>query len=202
MPTIQAVTTDSPPTAWQHGAMSEDAATISPDTKDWTWVLDETCPECGYEAWSMTVDRFAPLLRDNASAWEDLLADEDARKRPGAGVWSAVEYGAHVRDVHLVFAERIRLMLAEDEPRFANWDQDATALEKRYDLAVPSRVADELLEAAAAVADLYESVPPDAWGRRGLRSNGSEFTIETLGRYHLHDVVHHRWDVDGTGWAG
>ncbi|WGL50935.1 DinB family protein [Nocardioides sp. BP30] len=175
--------------------------TIEPDTKDWTWVLNETCPECGYEAWSMTVDRFAPIVRDNATVWERLLADEGARRRPRPDAWSPLEYGAHVRDVHLVFAERIRLMLAEDEPRFANWDQDATAREKAYHLADPAVVATELLEAATAVADLYETVPPDAWSRRGLRSNGSEFSVETLGRYHLHDVVHHRWDVDGTGWG-
>lgn len=175
---------------------------IEPDTKDWTWVLDETCPECGYEAWSMTVDRFAPIIRDNATVWERLLADEDARRRVRPDAWSTLEYGAHVRDVHLVFADRVRLMLAEDEPRFANWDQDATAREKRYQESEPAVVATELLEAAAAVADLYDAVPPDAWGRRGLRSNGSEFSIETLGRYHLHDIVHHRWDVDGTGWVG
>ena len=22
--------------------------TIEPDTKDWTWVLDRPCPECGF----------------------------------------------------------------------------------------------------------------------------------------------------------
>jgi len=174
---------------------------IEPDTKDWTWVLNETCPECGYEAWSMTVDRFAPIIRDNATVWEQLLADESARERPRADVWSTLEYGAHVRDVHLVFAERVRLMLAQDAPHFPNWDQDATALEKRYGQADPAVVSGELLDAAAAVADLYDDVPPDAWGRRGLRSNGSEFTVESLGRYHLHDVVHHRWDVDGTRWS-
>jgi hypothetical protein len=28
-----------------------------------------------------------------------------------------------------------------------------------------------------------------------VRSNGDEFTVESLGRYHLHDVVHHLHDV-------
>jgi len=177
-------------------------AVIEPDTKDWTWVLDESCPECGFDARRVTVDRLGPSLRDDATGWERLLADEGARTRPRPDVWSPTEYAAHVRDVHLVFADRVRLMLAEDAPTFANWDQDATAIEKRYDLADPAVVAGELLEAAAAAADLYESVPPDAWSRRGLRSNGSEFTVESLGRYHLHDVVHHTCDVTGTRWAG
>ncbi len=34
-----------------------------------------------------------------------------------------------------------------------------------------------------------------AWSRRGLRSNGSEFTIATIALYHLHDIVHQAWDV-------
>jgi hypothetical protein len=29
----------------------------------------------------------------------------------------------------------------------------------------------------------------------GLRSDGSEFTVLTLGQYALHDLVHHLWDV-------
>ena len=33
-------------------------------------------------------------------------------------------------------------------------------------------------------------------GRRGLRSNGSEFTIGSIALYHLHDAVHHAYDVD------
>jgi hypothetical protein len=86
-------------------------------------------------------------------------------------------------------------MLTEDDPRFPNWDQDETALTDDYASQDPSIVADELRHAASAVADAYESVPADAWSRRGLRSNGSEFTVETIALYHLHDIVHHAWDV-------
>jgi hypothetical protein len=47
------------------------------------------------------------------------------------------------------------------------------------------------------VADVYDSVSDDAWSRPGRRSNGTVFTVESIGRYHLHDVVHHLWDVTG-----
>lgn len=176
--------------------VSESAA-IDPDTKDWTWVIDRACPDCGFDGPAVTVDRLGTEIRDNATGFEAALADVvAARVRPAPAVWSVLEYAAHVRDVHLLFAERVRLMLDRDEPRFANWDQDVTAVESRYDRQDPAVVARELLDAAAAVADLYESVPPGAWSRRGYRSNGSEFTVETLGIYHLHDVVHHLWDVE------
>ena len=96
------------------------------------------------------------------------------------------------------FEERLALMLDEDEPRFANWDQDVTALEDRYDTQDPADVAAELVAAAEVVAARYD-VLARADGatrsRRGLRSDGAAFTIDTLGRYHLHDLVHHAHDV-------
>ena len=103
-----------------------------------------------------------------------------------------------MRDVHEVFAERVRLMLEEDAPTFADWDQDQAALEQRYDEQAPAVVAVELVERAAEAAAAYARVAPDQWQRAGHRSNGSVFTVETLGRYHLHDVVHHLWDVGVT----
>ena len=169
--------------------------TVVPDTKDWTWVLDRPCPECGFDASAVTVDRIPAVIRDNATTWEAVLTLADAGTRPAPGSWSPLEYACHVRDVHRVFTVRVGLMLDKDEPTFPNWDQDETAVEERYAEQDPATVAAELLDAAEAVAERYESVPPGAWGRRGFRSNGSEFTVESIGIYHLHDLVHHAWDV-------
>lgn len=168
---------------------------IAPDTKDWTWVLDRPCPECGFEAATVTVDRIPTVIRDNATTWEAVLTLDDAATRPDPGTWSPLEYACHVRDVHRIFGERVTMMLAEDGVRFPNWDQDEAAVAGRYGEQDPAAVSTELLDAAEGVAERYESVPPNAWGRRGLRSNGSEFTIESIGVYHLHDIVHHAWDV-------
>ncbi|MCW2758952.1 MAG: Mycothiol maleylpyruvate isomerase N-terminal domain protein [Nocardioidaceae bacterium] len=169
---------------------------IDPDTKDWTWVLERPCPDCGFDASLVDLADLPRRLQGNAVAWASRLTDDTATERPSPGVWSPLEYACHVRDVHRVFDERVRLMLEQDEPRFANWDQDATALDSDYASQTPVTVAGELAEAADAVGERYAGVPDDAWQRRGLRSNGSEFTIDTLARYHLHDVVHHAYDVD------
>jgi hypothetical protein len=110
-------------------------------------------------------------------------------------VWSTLEYGCHIRDVHRIFNHRVQLMLTADEPQFPNWDQDETARADDYASEDPAAVATELFDAASIVADTYANVPADAWTRRGLRSNGSEFTIATISIYHLHDIVHHAYDV-------
>lgn len=169
---------------------------IEPDTKDWTWVLSRTCPDCGFDAASVHHTEVADRIRSDGSAWVRRLGEPGVRARPQPTVWSTLEYGCHVRDVHRIFNHRVRLMLDEDEPQFPNWDQDQTAIADDYASQDPATVATELFDAASVVADTYGSVPADAWSRRGLRSNGSEFTIATISVYHLHDVVHHAYDVD------
>ena len=172
---------------------------IVPDTKDWTWVLERACAECGLDGTAVAPDELGTMIRENAAGWPPVLGGPAATERPRPDVWSPTEYACHVRDVHQLFADRLEQMLAEDGARFANWDQDATAVEQRYDLQEPGEVATALIAAAERVAAVYDSVPEDAWGRRGVRSNGDEFTVESLGRYHLHDVEHHLWDVRPTG---
>lgn len=168
---------------------------IVPDTKDWTWVLDRPCPDCGFDPGAQSLADLPGALHDTAMVWSDVLARTDVAVRPSPEVWSRLEYACHVRDVHELFARRVRLMLEEDEPTFANWDQDATAIERDYGHQDPGTVAVELIEEAGTVAGLYATVTGATRGRRGIRSNGDEFTVETLGSYHLHDVVHHLHDV-------
>ncbi len=171
---------------------------IEPDTKDWTWVLREPCPECGFVADELDRTELGRLLRDNAVGWTSVLGQPDATQRPDETTWSPLEYACHVRDVHRIFLERVGLMLDQDQPTFANWDQDETAVAGRYDLQDPAVVAPELVAAAEAIASRYDALldaPDELWSRRGFRSDGSEFTVDSLARYHLHDVLHHAHDV-------
>jgi hypothetical protein len=168
---------------------------IVPDNKSWTWVLDRACPDCGFDASSVDIGQMGDLIRANAVEWPTLLADEHARLRPTGDQWSALEYGCHVRDVFRIYDERLLLMLTTDDPHFANWDQDASAIDERYDLQNPALVAEQLLAAAESVAATWDTVQPEQWGRRGYRSDGVEFSVESIGRYFLHDPVHHVDDV-------
>jgi len=173
---------------------------IVPDTKDWTFVLERPCPECGFDTRLVRRDDLAPLIGSNAAAWQDLLGATDAgalRVRPSEDRWSTLEYACHVRDVFRVFGLRLHLMVETDSPTFANWDQDATALEEDYPATNPAQVATELGEAAAAIAAGFGALAPEAWARGGTRGDGAVFTLETLGRYLIHDPVHHLYDVGG-----
>lgn len=171
--------------------------TIEPDNKDWTWVLGTPCLECGLSAADLPAAETGARVRADLPRWEAVLARVEARERPAPTTWSPTEYACHVRDVFTLFDDRLRLMLTEDDPLFANWDQDATALADDYAEQLPSEVSSQLVAAGRAVAAEFDSVPDDAWARTGRRSNGSAFTVTTLAQYFVHDVVHHLHDVRG-----
>jgi DinB family protein len=175
--------------------MAADDAVV-PDTKDWTWVLTRPCPDCGFDPEAVAGPDIAALTRVGAAAWAGVLGRADARDRPAPGVWSPLEYACHVRDVYRLFDQRLVLMLAEQHPTFANWDQDETAVAGRYGEQDPHHVAAELAAAAETVAARFDTVRGEGWARTGRRTgDGATFTVETFGRYFVHDWRHHLHDV-------
>jgi len=160
-------------------------------------VLERPCPECGFDAGSLDVATVPEVVRANAAAWQTVLTRPDAAQRPRPDVWSPLEYGCHIRDVFRLFRTRLGLMLDEDDPRFANWDQDETALADHYGEQDPAVVATEVATAGDEVAAAFAAVGDDEWGRQGRRSDGAVFTVESFARYFVHDPVHHLYDVHG-----
>jgi len=47
---------------------------IVPDDKNWTWVLERPCPECGFTAETFDVREAPSTIQDNARQWAELLA--------------------------------------------------------------------------------------------------------------------------------
>ena len=169
----------------------------TPDGKDWTWVLERPCPQCGLVVSGVHPREVATSLRTVAASWQRALGGPGVRERPEPARWSPLEYGAHVRDVLALADERVALMLEQDDPVFANWDQDATAIAQRYDRQDPSAVAAAVVDAGEALAGRLDGVDTAAWDRPGRRSDGSAFTVASFARYVLHDVAHHLHDVRG-----
>lgn len=167
-----------------------------PDTKDWTWVLDRRCPDCGFDASTCDPTAVAGMVVDNVVAWRSLLDAGGIRSgRPDDQTWSTLEYACHVRDVYRRYHGRVALMLSEVDPLFPNWDQDASAVEDSYETRDPSEVVDQLAAAADELAVQLLGVEHNGWERPGRRSDGATFTVASIARYMIHDPIHHLWDV-------
>ena len=179
--------------------MTSGGQDIAPDGKDWTWTLERRCPDCGLAAGEVPGPSLSQELRRALDPWPDVALREGARVRQDPARWSDLEYACHVRDVCRVFGGRLALMRSREDPAFENWDQDETALRDHYADADPTVVAVELSEAARDLVAGWAGVGADEWDRTGVRSNGSRFTVLTLGQYCLHDLVHHLVDVAAQG---
>jgi hypothetical protein len=174
---------------------------MTPDTKDWTWVLESTCAECGFDTRQPLRGDLPRLVREVSDRWRTSMAQiSDPRSRPESLVWSPLEYSCHVRDVFALGVVRVQLMLDEDDPTFANWDQDETAVAEKYASQNPGVVTNGLVDSASGFAASLESVPEGAWERPGRRSDGAVFTVESFARYLLHDPIHHLTDVSRRRW--
>ena len=131
-----------------------------PDTKDWTWTLTRRCEQCGLSAGEIDIDDIAIRAELAAGEWVQILTASPAvNVRPEPGVWSPLEYGAHVRDVYRLSDARLALMLVEDEPTFENWDQDEAALAETYREQDPDDVA-EAVSAMRHGATAVIEIPP------------------------------------------
>ena len=173
---------------------------IVPDDKDWTWVLDRSCPDCGFDASTCAVVAVPALVRGNALRWRQLLEGGAIHPgRPHPAVWSSLEYACHVRDVYDRYDYRISLMLTQRNPLFPNWDQDATAISYRYEEQVPADVVARLMATAETLAMRLEGVSACDRQRPGRRSDGARFTVDSIARYMVHDPIHHVWDVTTSG---
>jgi len=168
---------------------------IVPDTKDWTWVLYRSCPECGLDTRRVAATDVPGMLLSGVRAWHRELSRKDVRERPRPNVWSPLEYACHLRDVCLLFQRRLSVMLYMDDPEFADWDQDAAAIEDRYAEQDPAEVSAELGKAARILAEEFQAVSGAQWQRTGVRGDGAAFTVETFARYFSHELVHHLYDV-------
>lgn len=145
----------------------------------------------------MTPAHRALLARMRATPAVVRKAVEDARRGrftepPRAGEWSGLETLTHVRDVIVhVYGLRIRRLLYEDAPVFADFDEEGY---RRASLA-RGESAEHLLDTIIAeheqLARLLETLPDEQWARAGRHPTLGTMSIEFLaGRVGEHAEEH------------
>jgi uncharacterized damage-inducible protein DinB len=68
------------------------------------------------------------------------LPDKTLRYKPSPDKWSILEILGHLADIEIVYAYRLRQMLADEEPVIAPMDQNAWARNLRYLEAAPAEL--------------------------------------------------------------
>jgi hypothetical protein len=176
----------------------------------WQWARAQTepCPQCGENAAAIDREELGPALLSAADAWRDFLADADEtylRTIPAPGVFSPIQYGAHVRDIQGVYGDRIILILQQENPVFPQFNPDERAWSAFNEIEAVA-LAEQIREQAQRLADILAELKPEDWSRTMVRDGGSDgvyrFTVAGLARYAVHESRHHLRDANGTLTAG
>lgn len=172
----------------------------------WQWARAQTdrCPQCGQHPGGMQRDALGGELLSSAAAWRSFLLSSDdhyLREVPGPGIFSPIQYGAHVRDIQEVYGDRILLMLHEDSPVFPQLNPNEAAWGSYNRLGVVE-LADDIEAQARRLAEILDELQPGDWSRTMIRDGGSdgvfEFTVVGLANYAVHESHHHLLDANGT----
>jgi uncharacterized damage-inducible protein DinB len=134
------------------------------------------------------------ILRDTPEALRVAIIGlplDKIRQPEGAGKWSIVQVLQHLADAEIVWAWRMRLILAQDRPTLTGYDQDLWAERLRYDEAD----ADETLALFDALRRanlrLVARATPADLARVGVHAERGEESLAHLQRlYAGHDLLH------------
>lgn len=143
------------------------------------------------------VHRSAPLIDRYASGGAILayaffgLTPAQETARIGPGPWSLAELAGHLLDADLIFSERMKRVLAEDEPAFQPFDKDAWIERLSY----PSMPVVEAVDLLAAnrrwTARLLRLRPDADFGRAGRHPELGRVTLAGLLATATNHVDHH-----------
>jgi DinB superfamily len=116
----------------------------------------------------------------------------DELTRPEApGKWSMLHVLRHLADSEIVWAYRIRRIVAEDRPPITGYDQDRWSERLHYEDADPGGAMAEFLAVRAGNLRLIRSLGPAERVRVGMHSERGEESVEHLIRmYAGHDLLH------------
>jgi hypothetical protein len=111
--------------------------------------------------------------------------------RPVSGKWSTLEVLCHLADFEIVYADRMKRVIAEHEPTMFGGDPDTFAGR----LAYQERDAEEELLMVELVrrqmVRILRTLKPEDFQRRGNHSESGMLTLETLLQRITGHIPHH-----------
>ncbi|MEU9605976.1 hypothetical protein [Streptomyces sp. NPDC048057] len=158
------------------------------------------CNRCDFGTRPFDRSAAGELLREYAARWQRVLVDPGTTgRRVGVPAWSPLEHGCHVRDMCLLFHQRLDATLgaagaslgALTIPDGAQ-GFDVPALYRDED---PRRVCEELGRAAEALARRFDGLGGEDWERRDPRFPEDCLTVDFFTRHFFHDVAHDLGEV-------
>jgi hypothetical protein len=119
------------------------------------------------------------------------MADKEIDAAPVPGKWSTRQVVCHIADFEPVYADRLKRVIAEDEPTLLSGDENLFAAR----LAYAQRNIEEELQLIEVtrrhVARILRTLKPQDFQRRGVHSTDGPLTLATLLARSAGHIPHH-----------
>ena len=156
----------------------------------------DVCEGCGLDRDAITADEVIPRVRAGLSGVLGALApgSPDLARRPAPGVWSVLEYSAHIRDVLLNQREGIIVALVEDEPVKQRMYREQRVDLGMYALETAAEISKSIEVAGRLFTNTFAVLSPEQLARTAVYA-GQSRTLLWVGAQAVHEVEHHLADV-------
>ena len=139
-----------------------------------------------------------PSLIDEYAAGPQKLRDaivgmtpEEINAVPVPGKWSTRQVVCHLADFEPVYADRMKHVIAEDQPSFAGGFQKQFAEHLAYDHRDIEEELSLIDAVRAQMARILRSLPPEAFDRTGIHSVEGPMTLKFLLERITNHIPHH-----------
>ena len=134
------------------------------------------------------------VLRSTPARVERLLRGvppAKLRRRPAPGKWSIAEIVLHLADSELVYAYRLRTILAQNRARIIAFDQNDWAAAGRYNRRDLRGALEMLRVLRRTNLELLKVIPRQKWSHYGIHQERGKESVAHLARlYAAHDLNH------------
>lgn len=119
------------------------------------------------------------------------LTEEQLNAVPVPGTWTLQENFIHLFDSDQIGIVRMKLIIAEDRPQLAAYDQDAFVRKLFYRTTDTHAACRMLDEGRMLFAPVLRQLPESAFERVGIHSEDGEVTLRQCVEKYIRHIDHH-----------
>ena len=128
------------------------------------------------------------------------MTPEQLHARPIAGKWTTLEVVCHLADFEPIYLDRMKRVIAEDEPNMFGGDPDVFAARLFYDKRDLREELALIASCRAHMTRILRMLPPEAFERKGIHNEAGPLTLGELLKRVANHLPHHAKFIDEK-WA-
>lgn len=119
------------------------------------------------------------------------LTKEELNSFPVPGTWSIQQIIGHLMDSDLIGGDRIKRIIAEDNPLILAYNETRFAERLMYDKLDPAAACDLVARNRVVMAGLLRALPDEVYARTGVHNERGKLTLHDMVTTYADHLEHH-----------